>query len=287
MEANDASLGSGDATTRAQELRASLGARQEAENLLAEAGRVRQDAASAADAMVEEAQQLSAQLVSESRSAADQINAEARERADGVLARARIEAEEVAERARATADAIRSAAETDIEEHRRRVRAEVTAQVTRDLTEQHRIAEAGAREQSDALISDLEASVRILGVSLESALANVSELLGSLEALRSTADPAPRMDELWPETEAQPGERAPAGAAPRRPAPGRDGVRRRAAPWRRRRASRAPPRSSAPSRTGAGGARPARDAAGPAPLGHRGVPDLQQPGGRAGRPRAA
>ena len=199
MEANDASLGSGDATVRAQELRASLGARQDAEALLADAGRVRQEAAAAADAMVEEAQQLAAQLVSESRSAADQINAESRERADGVLARARIEAEEVAERARATADAIRSAAETDIEEHRRRVRAEVTAQVTRDLTEQHRLSEAGAREQSDALISDLEASVRILGVSLESALANVSALLGSLEGLRSTADPAPPMSELWPE----------------------------------------------------------------------------------------
>jgi hypothetical protein len=199
MEANDASLGSGDATARAQELRASLGARQDAETLLAEAGRVRQEAASAADAMVEEAQQLSAQLLTESRTTADQINAEARERADGVLARARIEAEEVAERARATADAIRSAAESDIEEHRRRVRAEVTAQVTRDLTEQHRLAEAGAREQSDALISDLEASVRILGVSLESALANVSELLGSLEALRSTADPGSGTDQLSPE----------------------------------------------------------------------------------------
>ena len=199
MEANDASLGSGDATARAQELRASLGARQDAETLLAEAGRVRQDAVSAADAMVEEAQQLSAQLVAESQTVADQLNAEARERADGVLARARIEAEEVAERARATADAIRSAAESDIEEHRRRVRAEVTAQVTRDLTEQHQLAEAGAREQSDALISDLEASVRILGVSLESALANVSELLGSLEALRSTADPAIRTDEPRPE----------------------------------------------------------------------------------------
>ena len=197
MEANDASLGSGDATTRAQELRASLGARQEAETLLAEASRIRQDAASAADAMVEEAQQLSEQLVAESRRAAEQINGEARERADGVLARARIEAEEVAERARATADAIRAAAEADIEEHRRRVRAEVTAQVTRDLTEEHRLAEASARAQSEALISDLEASVRILGVSLESALANVSELLGSLEVLRSTADPAakPLVDE--------------------------------------------------------------------------------------------
>jgi hypothetical protein len=213
MEAIDASLGSGDATARAQELRASLGARQDAEALLAEAGRIRQDAASAADAMVAEAQQLSEQLVAESRRLAEQVTGEARERADGVLARARMEAEEVAERARATADAIRSAAEADIEEHRRRVRAEVTAQVTRDLTEQHRLAEARAHEQSEALISDLDASVRILGVSLQSALANVSELLGSLEALRSAAepndptDPAPRPgDEPRIETESRAGE---------------------------------------------------------------------------------
>lgn len=188
MEATDASLGSGDATTRAHELRASLGARQEAEALLAEAGRIRQDAASAADAMVAEAQQLSEQLVAESRQTAEQITGDARERADDVLTRARTEAEAVAERARATADAIRSAAETEIEEHRRRVRAEVTEQVTRDLTEQHRLAEERAHERSEALISDLEASVRILGVSLESALANVSGLLGSLEVLRSAAD---------------------------------------------------------------------------------------------------
>lgn len=200
MEANEASLSSGDATTRAQELRANLGARQVAETLLAEAGRVRQDAALAADAMVEEAQELSSQLLAESRRAAEQINEEARERADDLLARARVEAHEVAERARAEseevaertragADAIRAAAEADIEEHRRRVRAEVTAQVTRDLTEQHRLAEVRAREESEALISDLEASVRILGVSLQSAVANVSELLASLEVLRSTADP--------------------------------------------------------------------------------------------------
>ncbi|GAB3259171.1 hypothetical protein [Nocardioides dilutus] len=189
MEATDASLGSGDATARAQELRASLGARQEAEGLLAEAGRIRQDAASAADAMVAEAQQLSEQLVAESRQMAEHITGDARERADDVLARARTEAEAITERARATADAIRSAAETEIEEHRRRVRAEVTEQVTRDLTEQHRLAEERAQERSEALISDLEASVRILGVSLESALANVSTLQGSLEVLRSAADP--------------------------------------------------------------------------------------------------
>jgi hypothetical protein len=216
MEAIDASLGSGDATTRAQELRASLGARRDAEGLLAEAGRIRQDAASAADAIVAEAQQLSEQLVAESRRAAQQVTVEARERADSILARARIEAEEVTERARAAADAIRSAAEADIEEHRRRVRAEVTAQVTRDLTEQHRIAEERANERSEALISDLEASVRILGVSLESALANVSELLGSLEGLRSAADPTDPTDPTTsrpddrPRIEAEPG----AGEAP-------------------------------------------------------------------------
>jgi hypothetical protein len=211
MEANDASLVQGDATTRAQELRASLGARQDAETMLAEAGRIRQDAAAAADALVEEAQQLSAQLVAESRRAAEQVTDQAREQADEVLTQARSEAEEVTGRARASADAVREAAEseaeevtararaaadalreaaeTEIEEHRRRVRAEVAAQVTHELTEQHRAAEARAREQSEALISDLEASVRILGVSLESALSNVSELLGSLEALRPAADP--------------------------------------------------------------------------------------------------
>lgn len=191
MEANEASLGSGDATTRAQELRASLGARQDAESMLAEASRIRQEAVASADALVEEAQQLSAQLVRESRELADQQAAESRERSDGILARARLEAEELADRARATADAIRAKAEADVEEHRRRVRAEVTDQVTRDLTEKYERQVTSAREQSESLISDLEASVRILGVSLESALSNVSELLGSLDSLRSTTEAGP------------------------------------------------------------------------------------------------
>jgi hypothetical protein len=187
MEANDASLSPGDANTRAQELRASLGARQDAESMLAEAGRIRQEAAASADALVDEAQQLSAQLVRESRELAEKLTTEARERADGILARSRAEAEELADRARATADAIRAKAETEVEEYRRRVRAEVTDQVTRDLTEQHRREVAAAREQSEGLVSDLEASVRILSVSLESAVANVSELMASLDNLRSTS----------------------------------------------------------------------------------------------------
>jgi hypothetical protein len=222
MEANDASLVSGDATSRAQELRASLGARQVAETLLAEAGKIRQDAAVAADAMVEEAQKLSEQLLAESRRAAEQVAAEARQRADAVLTQARAEAEQlaaearqsadaaltqaraeaeqVAAQARASADALRTQAEAEIEEHRRRVRAEVTAQVTQELTEQHRAAELAAREESEALVSDLEASVRILGVSLESARANVGELLGSLEAMRPTATTSSTgVDQLTPE----------------------------------------------------------------------------------------
>ncbi len=200
MEANNASLVSGDVTSRAQELRANLGARQVAETLLAEAGKIRQDAALAADALVEEAQQLSEQLVAESRRAAEQVTAEAREEAKAVLSRARTEAEELAAQARANAEALRSAAEAEIEEHRRRVRAEVTALVTRELTEQHRAAEAAAREESEAVVSDLEASVRILGVSLETALGNVSELLGSLEALRPTdTRTTSRPDEVTPE----------------------------------------------------------------------------------------
>ncbi|MBJ7359347.1 hypothetical protein [Nocardioides sp.] len=187
-------------TSRAQELRANLGARQVAETLLAEAGKIRQDAALAADALVEEAQQLSEQLVAESRRAAEQVTAEAREEAKAVLSRARTEAEELAAQARANAEALRSAAEAEIEEHRRRVRAEVTALVTRELTEQHRAAEAAAREESEAVVSDLEASVRILGVSLETALGNVSELLGSLEALRPTdTRTTSRPDEVPPE----------------------------------------------------------------------------------------
>ena len=217
MEANDASLGSGDATTRAQELRASLGARQDAETMVAEASRIRQEAVAAADSLVDEAQQLSAQLVAESRAAAEKETADARERSDGMLARARTEAQELADRARATADAIRAKAEADVEEYRRRVRAEVTDQVTRDLTEQHRVEVATAREQSDALISDLEASVRILGVSLESANANVSELLGTLNSLRSTTDgaPAPLRDpEPVADTHEDDGEEPPTVAPP-------------------------------------------------------------------------
>ncbi len=35
------------------------------------------------------------------------------------------------------------------------------------------------------MIGDLEASVRILGVSLEAAIANIGEMLGALDSLRA------------------------------------------------------------------------------------------------------
>ena len=82
-----------------------------------------------------------------------------------------------------------------MEEYRRRVRAEVTEQVTRQVTEQSRRDLAAVRAQSRDVIGDLEASVRILGVSLESAVTNIADMLAALEALRShmvdpEADPA-------------------------------------------------------------------------------------------------
>lgn len=150
-----------DPSTRAEELRATLGA------------------------IVDEAQQLSEQLITESREAAARTTREAQDKADGLLARARADAEEITAQARAAADAVRARAEADVEEHRRRVRAEVTEQVTRQVTEQSRRDLARVRAQSHDVIGDLEASVRILGVSLESAVTNIADMLSALESLRS------------------------------------------------------------------------------------------------------
>jgi vacuolar-type H+-ATPase subunit H len=160
-----------DPSARAQELRATLGA------------------------IVEEAQELSEQLVAESREEAAATTREAQDKADALLARARSDAEQITSQARAAADAVRSQAEAQVEEYRRRVRSEVTEQVTRQVTDQSRRDLARVRAQSHDVIGDLEASVRILGVSLESAVTNIADMLSALEALRShmvdpEADPA-------------------------------------------------------------------------------------------------
>lgn len=194
MESNDATVSP---STRAAELRASLGARREAEELLAEASATRRAAAADADAIVAEAQQLAGEVLAEARAAADRLIAEAGERAEAVLAEARAEADAAAREARAASDEVRARAEAEIEEHRRRVRTEVTAQVTRELQERNRAELARQQDRQEAVVGDLEASVRILGVSLDSAAAHVTEMLGALADLRAHPDehPADHPDE--------------------------------------------------------------------------------------------
>ena len=181
MEPNDAASTS----ARAQELRASLGTRREVEAMLAEASATREAAVADADAVIEEAQQVSEQLLRESRAEAERTTTDARQRAEGVVARARDEAEDITRQARGAADAVRARAEAQVEEHRKRVRAELTEQVTREVTEQSRRELARLHERQQAMIGDIEASVRILGVSMEAATANIAEMLGALDSLRA------------------------------------------------------------------------------------------------------
>jgi hypothetical protein len=181
MEPNDA----GSTSARAHELRASLGARREVEALLAEASATREAAVADADAVIEEAQQVSEQLLRESRTEAERTTTDARQRGEGVVARARTEAEDITRQARAAADAVRARAEAQVEEHRKRVRAELTEQVTREVTEQSRRELAQLHERQQAMIGDLEASVRILGVSMHAAAANIAEMLAALDSLRA------------------------------------------------------------------------------------------------------
>lgn len=198
MEPNDAASSS----ARAQELRASLGARREVEALLAQASATREAAAAEADALIEEAQQVSEQLLTETRAEVDAVAADARHRAEGLLAHARSEAEDITRQARVAADAVRARAEAQVEEHRLRVRAEVTEQVTREVTDHSRRELAVVHERQQAMIGDLEASVRILGVSMEAAVANIAEMLAALDSLR--AHTAGTLGEAAPARTAEP-----------------------------------------------------------------------------------
>jgi hypothetical protein len=135
--------------------------------------------------VIEEAQQVSEQLLRESRTEAERTTTDARLRSEGVVARARDEAEDITRQARAAADAVRARAEAQVEEHRKRVRAELTEQVTREVAEQSRRELARLHDRQQAMIGDLEASVRILGVSMEAASANIAEMLAALDSLRA------------------------------------------------------------------------------------------------------
>ena len=53
------------------------------------------------------------------------------------------------------------------------------------MAEQSRRELARVHERQQAMIGDLEASVRILGVSMEAAVANIAEMLGALDSLRT------------------------------------------------------------------------------------------------------
>lgn len=57
--------------------------------------------------------------------------------------------------------------------------------MTREVTEQSRRELTRMHERQQAMIGDLEASVRILGVSMEAASANIAEMLGALDSLRA------------------------------------------------------------------------------------------------------
>lgn len=173
------------ASERARELRASLSARRDVEAMLAEASATREAAVAHADAIIVEAQQLSDQLLREIRAEAERISLEARQHAESIVALARAEAEDITREARAAAEGVRARAEAQIDEHRKRVRAELTEQVTREVADQSRREFTKIHEQQQGMIGDLEASVRILGVSLEAAVANITEMLAALDSLRT------------------------------------------------------------------------------------------------------
>ncbi|HEU5038707.1 MAG TPA: hypothetical protein VFT70_17000 [Nocardioides sp.] len=149
---------------RAQEMRAALGVRQEAEALLAEASQLRQRAAADADAMVADAETLASELVEEASSRSEQLVAEAQERADGIVARARAEADELEEKT---------------ESERERLRAEVTAALEAEV--------AAERDRVAAVLGQARAALRELAPLLTAAGTTVGEVVGSLDLLAGDA----------------------------------------------------------------------------------------------------
>lgn len=209
----------GTTSERATAMRATLGARRDAESLLAEASALRRTAANDADSMVAEAETLAEQLTSEAGQGAEKTTVEANERADAILAharaeavestlRARAEAEEVV--ARAKAEAAELTANTDAE--RDTMRAEITVEVERA----NRADSEDLHARSDTLLRQVELDVHGLGPALEGAMSVVADAIGSLEKLRAvTPGEAPDVAEL---------PRAPeAAGAPATMAPIRDG----------------------------------------------------------------
>jgi F0F1-type ATP synthase membrane subunit b/b' len=159
----------GEATTlgeRAQEMRAGLAVRRQAEALLAEAGDLRKRAAADADAMVADAETMANELVAEARAESERTVAAGKERADGILARARAEADEIRDQ---------------MEQERARLREAAAAAVAADVDRAHERLTAA-------------------GPVLEGAAAAAAELLEALSALRAGDEPiTARLERLAPQ----------------------------------------------------------------------------------------
>lgn len=188
-----------DLRARAESFRATLGARQEADAILAEVTDVRRRAAEDAERLVTEAEALAADLTREARAAAEQTTAEARERADGILARAREAADEVA-----------AAARREAEDARSQLRAELEAEHGERLH--------GIRRRAEELLTGIDVTVRGLGSALQQAEGSVFEVERALTHLR---------DDAIAELPERPSER-PAGRSPQDLAEAADAAERSA-----------------------------------------------------------
>lgn len=185
---SDHATSSTDVRDRAESFRATLGARQEADAILAEAAQVRRQAGVDAERLVAEAETLAAELTQQARSSAEQVTAEARERADGILAQARESADRLRVQARADAEAARE-------------------QFLAELEAENRERLHGVRQRAEELLAGIETVVRGLGSTLQQAEGSVSEMERSLHQVRSDAV------ERLPETPAGPSPRELAAAA--------------------------------------------------------------------------
>ena len=167
---------SGQLSDRASEFRMILGARQEADAILADASEVRRAAGRQAELLVAEAEVLSRDLTDQARSVLDRATGEARERAEGILAVAR-----------ASAEGIRRSAEAHVVADREAFRAEMES-VRREQDS------VGGQTRDDAL-ADIETIIRSLGTTLRQARGSVTDAGDAISLLRTqvagTAGPAP------------------------------------------------------------------------------------------------
>lgn len=162
--------------------RAAFAARREAENVLADASKIRASAAADADALLVDAQIMADRLQSESLAEYERLVREATERSDGILARARMEADRLRAEAQGQAEAIRLRAESQLDQMRAQVREELRAEQMATL--------GTVRHRSDGLLRDLESGVLDLGTTFERANASVADVVATIGQLRTVTESA-------------------------------------------------------------------------------------------------